>query len=590
MDERVFGGKYTTARRLGSGGVAETWEATDSTGHTVVVKSFAGLAPEQTSWLEASAKAAADVSSPWAARVLDWGAEGADGFYLVREFVAGTDLASMIAASGPLASSQVAAYGAEIAGALAALHAHGVVHGNVKPANVLLTPDGQIKVVGVGMPPIRATVTRDTPSTATMYTSPEQLEGGAAVFESDVYGAGATLFTLATGGHPYEGENAEEVARNVISATPAAAAQLNPSISPALSATIARAMHKQPVERQGSAAELQQELEQEAGATQIMPPVPIAAPIATAAQPEKKKRPVWPWVVGGIVLLALIALGTWYALAQQAQRAQQANMTTVPTLQGMTKADAATALVTAQLQLGKVGNTQTVQEGVPAGVVVGQSPAAGGKVAKGSKVGITLNGPTQAPVPSEVGQTEAQAIEALQTAGFTAGPSTQAFSSKFPAGIVISQSPVAGTQSTPGSVVTLTVSKGIKQGTVPDVTGTSQTAATRTLQAAGFGVSVRTASSTSVDEGQVMSQSPAGGVTAVAGTTVVITISTGAPHVSVPNVHGESSTSAANILGNAGLKVTTEGSSASTATVQSQDPSAGTSVARGSTVTITMGP
>ncbi len=574
----VFGGKYTTVRRLDSGGVAETWEATGPTGQTVVVKSFSGLTPEQTAWLQQSAQSAAGVTSPYVARVLDWGAQDS-GFFLVREFVAGTDVGSIVAANGPLQPHQVAAYGAEIAGALAALHGHGVVHGNVKPANVLVTPDNQVKLVGVGAPPMPAHITADAPPTASMFLSPEQIQGRAPTYESDVYGAGATLYALATGKYPFQGADAAQVAQNVVTVMPPAPARVVPGIPTGLDVIIIRAMQKDPADRQGSAAELQQELQSEAGQTAVMPAVAATA----AVVPEKKKRPVWPWIVIGVVVLAaLLGLGYWWWSSQQ-------NLVAVPNLQGMTQTQATAALNSAQLQLGTVSNTQQVSSGTAAGAVVSQDPTAGAKVAKGSKVNVTLNGPSLVTIPDVTGQTEAQALQALQSAGFATGPSKQAFDAKIPVGNVISQDPPAGTQAAKGSTVTLTVSKGQAQGTVPDTTGMSQADATSAIQKAGFKVAVNSQSSDTVAKGDVISQQPAGGVTAVPGSTVTIAVSTGpaAPsQVTVPNVVSMNLTNATSTIEGKGLVVSSSGPS--TGTVDTQNPTAGTQVAPGSTVSIVL--
>jgi beta-lactam-binding protein with PASTA domain len=311
----------------------------------------------------------------------------------------------------------------------------------------------------------------------------------------------------------------------------------------------------------------------------VMPTTPAATPI-----PEKK-RLVWPWIVAAVVLLLLlVGAGGWYFYQQSL------NNVAVPNLTGMTTAQATAALNAAQLQLGTVSNTQSVQTGTPPGSVIQQDPTAGAKVAKNGKVNITLNGPSEAQVPNVVGQTEAQAIQALQAAGFTVAPVKQAFDSKVPVGNVISQEPAAGGQVPKGTSVTLTVSKGQQQAVVPDVTGKSQSSATGTIESAGFKVSVKTASSSSVPQGDVISQAPAAGVTAVPGSTVTITVSSGQAQVKVPDVNGLGLSAASDAIVNVGLKVSSAGSSSPTATVTAQSPSAGTSVGPGSTVTITMGP
>jgi serine/threonine-protein kinase len=164
----------------------------------------------------------------------------------------------------------------------------------------------------------------------------------------------------------------------------------------------------------------------------------------------------------------------------------------------------------------------------------------------------------------------------------------QSFDGKVSIGNVISQDPAAGTQTLKGGVVNLNVSKGTQQIAVPSVTGQTQSQASAALEAASFKVSVKTATSSSVAQGTVISQTPAAGVTAVAGSTVAITVSSGVGTVTVPNLNGMSQAQAGAQLGGLGLKVSVEGTG--TGNVVSQSPATVTQVAPGSTVTITLAP
>ena len=221
-------------------------------------------------------------------------------------------------------------------------------------------------------------------------------------------------------------------------------------------------MQKDPADRQGSAAELQQELQQEAGATQVMP-----AAAAAAAVPRRSGS-VWPWIVAAVVLLLLLlgAGGYWYYT-------QQANKVAVPNLTGR-RPRRPPRRSTAARAPGRHGQQHAVGPGgdVPAGSVIQQDPAAGVKAPKGSKVNITLNGPSQVQVPNVVGQTEAQAIEALADGGLH-GRAVEAVVRRARCRWATSspRTPAAGAQAPKGATVTLTISKGQQQGAVPDVIG-----------------------------------------------------------------------------------------------------------------------
>jgi serine/threonine-protein kinase len=571
----AFGGKFTPVQRLDSGGAGETWRATDSGGHTVVVKSYAGLDASQLANAQAIAQAASRVQSAYVVRVLDWGVTG-DQFYLVREYVAGTDLASIIAANGPVRAEESAKYGAEISGAAAALHAVGVVHGNIKPANVLVTTSDEIKLVGLGWVPGPTHVNPNAPSTATMYMSPEQIQGGSATYASDVYGIGTTVYSAVTGRAPYAGNDAAEVARNVLGVIPAPPAQIVAVPAP-LEAIINQAMNKDPQARQTSAQLLQQQFMTIAGETRIISPVAAAAPV-----PEKKRSLMWLWLLLGALALLLIGGGAYWYVTQQ-------NTVAVPNLKGQSLVQATATLNALGLAPGTIGYTNTVDSAVPAGAVETQDPAANARVAKGSKVSLTLNGPQLVDLVDVTGQTEAQAISTLVAAGFQTSVK-QEFNKKVVQGNVVSQTPSGGTKQPKGSTITLVVSKGVQQGTIPNVVGETQADATTALQKAGYKVAVKTSTSNTVSSGDVISQSPSGGATAATGVTVTIVVSTGSNLVSVPNVVGQNSTNASNSLTEAGFQVIVSGSSSPTATVETQSPAASTKVAKGTSVTIVVGP
>ena len=573
MEGTVFGGKYSVTKRLDSGGVAETWEATDPSGALVVLKFFEAPDERWLAALQSNAQAAAAVTHPNIARVLDWGADGTR-FWIVREFVAGTDLATLVGSRGAIAPAQAAHYGAETAGALSALHGHGLVHGNVKPANLVLTPEGYVKLVGIGTGGAGAALLEPTlPATAVAYASPEQIAGGTPTPASDVYGLGATLYDLTTGKAPFTGADAASVGRAVTQFVPTPPSQVLPGVSVAVEAIIMRAMQKEPSLRYGSAEEIRTELERISGHTAAMPVVPASKPM------------IWPWIVGAIVLLALVGLAAWYFVAGNGAKVN------VPDIRGLSVPQATTALTAVGLELGTVGNTPAVVPAYPTGSIASQDPTAGAKVPKMSKVDILLNGPAMVKVPDVTGQTEAQAIQALQAVGL-GNAVKQGFDGKVPIGNVISQDPVAGTEVAKGGLVNLLVSKGQQQIDVPDVTGKTQSDATTTLQGAGLKAAVKSASSSSVAAGAVMSQAPAAGVTVIPGTTVTITVSTGPPapaQATVPNVIGQTQVAASNNIGLAKLAVSVSNPSApSTWTVSVQSPEKDTQVAPGSTVTITL--
>ncbi len=233
-------------------------------------------------------------------------------------------------------------------------------------------------------------------------------------------------------------------------------------------------------------------------------------------------------------------------------------MIAVPDLSGMTAAGAEAVLLGADLTLGAV--TEVNSDTVPAGQVMGQSPAPGVEVLEGTAVAVTVSlGPLPVAVPNVTGMAQAAAAAALSGAGLAAGPVSESYSATVPAGSVISQNPAAGTLVLPGAAVALEVSKGPAPAgdiPVPNLAGMTQAQAGAALTAAELSLgTVSEVYNATVPAGQVISQSPAAGVEVAAGTAVNLTVSRGPEPVVVPDVTGMTQANAAAALTGAGLDV-----------------------------------
>ena len=264
---------------------------------------------------------------------------------------------------------------------------------------------------------------------------------------------------------------------------------------------------------------------------------------------------------------------------------------TVPDVVGLAQVDAESAIVAAGLIVGTV--TTTSSDTVPAGDVISQNPLAGASAAQGSAVDLVVStGPaaTTVATPNVVGLAQANAESAIVAAGLIVGTVTTANDATVPAGDVISQSPAAGVVVSLGSAVDLVVSLGPVTVATPDVVGLAQADAESAIVAAGLVVgTVTTASSNTVAAGDVISQNPTAGTSVVLGSAVDLVVSTGAALVTVPNVVGDSYTTAVSVINNAGLtvgNVSTVLTRRSCGIVRSQSPVGGTAVAAGSAVSL----
>jgi beta-lactam-binding protein with PASTA domain len=262
----------------------------------------------------------------------------------------------------------------------------------------------------------------------------------------------------------------------------------------------------------------------------------------------------------------------------------------VPNIVGLAQSAATTAIAAAGLTVGTVSTQSSAT--VASGLVISEDPIAGTSVVSGSAVNIVVSGgPAPVSVPNVVGLTQAAATTAITGSGLTLGTVTQQSSATIASGIVISESPTAGTSVAAKSAVNLVVSSGAAPVSVPNVVGLTQAAATSAITGAGLTLgTVTTQSSSSVAAGLVISESPTAGTSVTAKSTVSLVVSSGAAPVAVPNVVGLTQAAATTAITAAGLtlgSVTTQSSATIAAgLVISETPSAGTSVAAKSAVNI----
>lgn len=583
MDEKVFGGEYRVERELGTETVGRTYLAAAPDGRKVVVKVVRPADAATADIVESDIAEISGIRHPALPRVLKWGHDSQD-FYVVREYVGGVDMKRVLREQERLAGVVAARYGAEAADALAQIHDRGLVHGNVKTANLIRLPEdpsapSAIKLVGygLGLRGDAAAVTGTAPPGIAHYLAPEQVAGEPVTPQTDIYSLGAVVYEMVTGRVPFDGATAAEVADKHVHDVPTPVRELAPDVPAPLERAIMRALEKSPRERFASAAEFKDALDAAAAS---------ATRVAAAASPPPKRTNPWLWVALAAIALLLIAGVAW------AIGAFRGGPTTgVPNFVGKPVAEATAGIEAVGLTVGKVTYSGTTVAGVVDGTVTSQTPAPSTQVAAGSQVDLVVSGAQKASVPSVIGLTQADAAAAVQGAGFVVGSVTQVTTSTVPAGSVVSQSPAAGATLAQGGTVTFSIAVAPPAaGTVPDLSGLSGDQASDAVAAAGFKPKVVRQTNADVAAGFVIDQNPAAGVQAAPGSTVTIVVSSGPAPVEVPSVTTKTQTDATNTLTNAGFKVTvtlaTGGGPVGTVTAQS--PGAGTLAAPGSTVVITV--
>jgi serine/threonine-protein kinase len=553
------------------------------------------------------AESAAGLQHPNVVSVFDRG--DVDGtYYIAMQHLEGRTLKQLIDAG--LTPEQSVGYIRQVLEGARFAHRHGIVHRDLKPQNVIVDDEGKATVTDFGI--ARAGVSEITQAGSVMgtphYLSPEQAQGFDVTAVSDLYSVGVMLYEALTRRVPFEADSAVAVAMKQVSQPPQRPSSVNPQVSPALDATVMRALEKEPGQRFQSAdafiAALDAAIKDPSGGADDtasfapLPPV-VATPEEAAAgeidpeeeQARRRRRRIW-LLIGAAVLIGLL-IG--FALTRD-------TTTEVPDVTGSPESTAITLLREDGFGIEGV---RRVEREAPLNTVLEQDPAASPPGDEASldcsflsffcskpKVTLTVSaGPGTATVPSTAGLTAPQAEEELEDAGFEARVETVS-SEQVEEGLVINSQPSGGSTATRGTEILLRVSSGPKLATVPVLVGTQRSVAVQQIRSRGFTPSVEEAESSS-PAGQVIRQAPSAGSKLPPGSTVSIVVSRGEELASAPNVIGKLRAEAVEAVRAAGLKPSVEEVEteipSQVGRVVDQFPPPGSELEPGSAVTIRVG-
>ena len=374
--DQVLDGRYRVVRKLGTGGMANVYLAEDQElGRRVAIKMLDARHSQDEQFVERfrrEAKNAAGLSHPNIVSIYDRGeAEGT--YYIAMEYLEGRTLKELLVARGPTPLPVAIDYARQILGALGFAHRNGIVHRDIKPHNVVVAPDGRLKVTDFGIARAGASQMTETGSIigTAQYLSPEQAKGAPVTPASDIYSVGIVLYEMLTGSVPFTGDTPLEIAMKHLSATPEPPSEERPDVPHELDSIVLRALAKDPADRYQSAEEMDADLaraargqavapETEEAATQVLrgvgattmasAPTQVVRRPVTVVPPSTpppygpstgyydydepiRRRSIWPWLLAAVLLAAAVVAG-WYVYTKIQDQLDETKPVPVPFVQG----------------------------------------------------------------------------------------------------------------------------------------------------------------------------------------------------------------------------------------------------------------
>ena len=565
MIQRILARRYELQELIGGGGMADVYKAQDKLlDRAVAVKILHQQYANDAEFVEKfrrEATAAAKLAHPNIVNIYDVGEDGGSQ-YIVMEYVSGPTLKEVIQQKGCLEPIEAVRIAKEIASALESAHRNNLVHCDIKPHNILVMPDGHIKVTDFGIARAVSASTM-TYSGSVMgsvhYFSPEQAKGTVITTKSDVYSLGVVLYEMLTGQLPFNGETSVSIALKHLQEEPLPIRQLNPSIPPVLEAIVQKAMSKDPADRPNS-TELYADLNQAKAmladrgtsqeavsndpfATRMIPRItpemmaeqrserPANKPIGSREdyqpqyQPQEEKS-IFKSKSFIAVLVGILLMGFFVGSFLSFGKFWSSAEINVPDVVGKSSVVAQQILEDKNL---RVKIVEANDDSVPAGQVVSQYPEAGAKVKEQRLVTITVSkGGQELTMPDLKSMSRSNAEEKLKKMGLKLGAVFEE-NAKEPAGTVINQDPRSGSKITKGQTVDITVSLGEKKKeiTVQNYTGLSVDSAKSNLEANGLSLGGISEEASTRPKGTVIGQSPSAGSITTEGGSVSLIISSG---------------------------------------------------------------
>ena len=551
--------RYEITQLLGEGGMSFVYKAIDKQlQRTVAIKTLKPVYVEQEKFVERfkrEAQTAANLNHPNIVQIFDWGI--GDEPFFVMEYIEGSTLTSIISKKKTLSISDILFIGAQVSSGLQAAHSQGLVHRDIKPGNIMITPEGKVKVTDFGIVSLQneesdITKTGSILGTAS-YISPEQAQGKPVSKESDLYSLGTVLYELITGRPPFEGETPIATATKHITDKPEKLSVYRQNIPKGVENAILKLLHKYPKDRFKNAEDLRALLLQQKNQLQS---IQTQENLVGLTNPKVKYRFTLP-----VLAISLsIVIGTIWTLTRIFDGLPVDGKTQIiieiPDLTGSSQTEALNDLQ----NLGfKVGIENSAHPNVPEGSVIRTQPVANTPTGPDTLVTIIVSvGPEAYPIPYVIDLETDRAIYVIEESGFIIGQKIEVNDDSVPIGFIISQNPIAGKKMGPGSSVDLVISAGPSLIELGDLSRKSLEDGSQILETLGLQYEIIEEFSEDIEEGLISGTLPEAGEIVTPDEIITIIYSLGIA-IEVPEVEGLNYQDAIDKLEEFGLVATVNG-------------------------------
>ena len=551
--------RYEITQLLGEGGMSFVYKAIDKQlQRTVAIKTLKPVYVEQEKFVERfkrEAQTAANLNHPNIVQIFDWGI--GDEPFFVMEYIEGSTLTSIISKKRTLSISDILFIGAQVSSGLQAAHSQGLVHRDIKPGNIMITPEGKVKVTDFGIVSLQNEESDITKTGSILgrasYISPEQAQGKPVSKESDLYSLGTVLYELITGRPPFEGETPIATATKHITDKPEKLSVYRQNIPKGVENAILKLLHKYPKDRFKNAEDLRALLLQQKNQLQS---IQTQENLVGLTNPKVKYRFTLP-----VLAISLsIVIGTIWTLTRIFDGLPVDGETQIiieiPDLTGSSQTEALNDLQ----NLGfKVGIENSAHPNVPEGSVIRTQPVANTPTGPDTLVTIIVSvGPEAYPIPYVIDLETDRAIYVIEESGFIIGQRIEVNDDSVPIGFIISQNPIAGKKMGPGSSVDLVISAGPSLIELGDLSRKSLEDGSQILETLGLQYEIIEEFSEDIEEGLISGTLPEAGEIVTPDEIITIIYSLGIA-IEVPEVEGLNYQDAIDKLEEFGLVATVNG-------------------------------